>query len=125
MADKKIRGEQNRFIEGTNIEKHREWRGLKDTWYDYTQWIKLLGIVMKFVAISPFRIARGVLEYRWMGSYLAAFNMPISYPRPRRKRAARSRWSWRRLLSAQAAGRCPAACAATAARRRRAYTRTW
>ena len=75
MADKKIKGEQNRFIEGTNIEKHREWRGLKDTWYDYTQWIKLLVIVMKFVAISPFRIARGVLEYRWMGSYLAAFNM--------------------------------------------------
>jgi hypothetical protein len=55
MADKKIRGEQNRFIEGTNIEKHREWRGLKDTWYDYTQWIKLLGIVMKFVAISPWK----------------------------------------------------------------------
>lgn len=75
MADRKIKGEGKRFIPGSNIEKHREWRGLKDTWYDYTQWVKLLGIVMKFVAISPMRIARGALEYRWVGNFLAAFNM--------------------------------------------------
>ena len=75
MADKKIKGEQNRFIPGTNIERHREWRGLKDTWYDYTQWIKLLGIMMKFASISPARIVKGLFEYRWFGSFLAAFNM--------------------------------------------------
>ena len=75
MADKKIKGEQNRFIPGTNIERHREWRGLKDTWYDYTQWIKLLGIMMKFASIAPTRIVRGLFEYRWFGSFLAAFNM--------------------------------------------------
>ena len=75
MAFFSRKGEQSRFISGTNIEKHREWRGLKDTWYDYTQWIKLLGIVMNFVAVSPARITRGLLEYRWMGNFLAAFNM--------------------------------------------------
>lgn len=63
MAKSTIKGGQARFIPGTNIERHREWRGLKDTWYDYTQWVKLLGIVMKFVAISPVRVARGALEY--------------------------------------------------------------
>lgn len=75
MADRKNEGEGKRFIPGSNIEKHREWRGMRDTWYDYTQWVKLLGIVMKFVAISPMRIAKGMFEYRWVGNFLAAFNM--------------------------------------------------
>lgn len=75
MAKSTIKGGQARFIPGTNIERHREWRGLKDTWYDYTQWVKLLGIVMKFVAISPVRVARGALEYRWFANFLGAFNM--------------------------------------------------
>lgn len=72
---KKAKGAQDRFIPKTHIAKHREWRGLKDTWYDYTQWIKILGIMGGFVAKSPVRIMRGMLEYRWMGSYLAALNM--------------------------------------------------
>ena len=75
MAAKKSKGQASRFIPGTNIARHREWRGLADTWYDYTQWIRVLGIMGKFVTISPMRIMRGLFEYRWFGSYLAAFNM--------------------------------------------------
>jgi hypothetical protein len=75
MAAKKSKGQGNRFIPGTNIARHREWRGLADTWYDYTQWIRVLGIMGKFVTIAPTRIMRGLFEYRWFGSYLAAFNM--------------------------------------------------
>lgn len=75
MADNKTKGAASRFYAGSGIAKHREWRGLKDTWYDYTQWMRVLAIMGKFITISPVRIVRGLLEYRWFGSYLAAFNM--------------------------------------------------
>ena len=42
-----------RFIKGSGIAKHREWRGLKDTFYDYTQWVVNLGLLVQFVAKSP------------------------------------------------------------------------
>ena len=29
MADKKVKGAGGRFLPGSNIAKHREWRGLK------------------------------------------------------------------------------------------------
>ena len=45
MADKKVKGAGDRFLPGSNIAKHREWRGLKDTWYDYVEWVKVLGIM--------------------------------------------------------------------------------
>ncbi len=45
-----------RFIKGSGIAKHREWRGLKDTFYDYTQWVVNLGLLVQFVAKSPVRI---------------------------------------------------------------------
>ena len=53
MADKKVKGAGDRFLPGSNIAKHREWRGLKDTWYDYVEWVKVLGIMGGFVAKSP------------------------------------------------------------------------
>lgn len=75
MAEKKVKGAADRFMPGSGLAKHREWRGLKDTWYDYTQWLQVLGIMAKFVTIAPVRIVKGLFEYRWFGSYLAAFNM--------------------------------------------------
>ena len=69
------KGAASRFIPGSGLARHREWRGLKDTWYDYTEWVKILGIMGAFVAKAPMRIMRGMLEYRWFGSYLAAINM--------------------------------------------------
>ena len=72
---KKTKGQGGRFIPGSGIARYREWRGLRDTWYDYTQWIRIIGVMAKFITISPVRIVRGLLEYRWFGSYLAAFNM--------------------------------------------------
>lgn len=41
-----------RFIKGSGIAKQREWRGLKDTFYDYTQWVVNLGLLVQFVG-SP------------------------------------------------------------------------
>ena len=28
-----------KFYTGKPAKKRREWRGLKDTWYDYTRWL--------------------------------------------------------------------------------------
>lgn len=71
----KGKGMASRYAPGTGLARHREWRGLKDTWYDYIEWMKILGVMGGFVAKSPVRIVRGLFEYRWFGSYLAAFNM--------------------------------------------------
>ena len=59
---KKTKGQGGRFIPGSGIARHREWRGLRDTWYDYTQWMRILGVMAKFITISPVRIVRGLLE---------------------------------------------------------------
>jgi len=72
---KHAKGAASRFYSGSHIARHREWRGLKDTWYDYLQWMKILGVKAGFVAKSPLRIMKGMLEYRWFGSYLAALHM--------------------------------------------------
>lgn len=75
MAEKKNKGAGSRFLPKTGIAKYREWRGLKDTAYDYLQWLGNVGIMGGFLAKSPVRILRGMLEYRWFGSYLGAFHM--------------------------------------------------
>lgn len=71
---KNEKGARDRFYDKTGVAKHREWRGLEDTWYDFTQWLVNLGIMGLFVAKSPVRIMRGMLEYRWLGSYLGALH---------------------------------------------------
>ncbi|MBU3104228.1 2-hydroxyacyl-CoA dehydratase family protein [Clostridium gasigenes] len=57
------------FYTGGKIRKRREWRGLKDTWYDYTRWLfiwrQLIGFTLKPINI------KGSLRYRWMVNYLA------------------------------------------------------
>ena len=55
---------------GTAIEKHRRWRGLKDTAYDYGQWCRLWGILLKWALAHPAQNVKAVFRYRWMFSYL-------------------------------------------------------
>ncbi len=52
------------------VRKRREWRGLKDTLYDYFRWLKIMGILGKFI-IKP-RNIKAFFRYRWMANYLAA-----------------------------------------------------
>lgn len=49
--------------------KRREWRGYKDTWYAYIQWLKIWKTLIKFMA-KPNNI-KGFFRYRWMVNYLA------------------------------------------------------
>ena len=52
--------------------KHREWRGVKDTGYDFGCWMKNWGRLIKFVA-NP-QCFKGFFKYRWMSDYLAAMD---------------------------------------------------
>lgn len=54
---------------GGRTRKHREWRGFKDTWYDYTRWLFIWKQLTGFM-LKPKNI-KGSLRYRWMANYLA------------------------------------------------------
>ena len=57
------------YSDKLKVRSRREWRGLKDTFYDYTRWCYLLfGVLGKFI-MNP-RNVKGFLRYRWMMSYL-------------------------------------------------------
>lgn len=49
--------------------KRREWRGFKDTLYDFTRWLYILLILLKFL-IKP-RNLRAFFKYRWMANYVS------------------------------------------------------
>ncbi len=66
-------GLRSRYIDKTGVAKYREWRGVKDTLYDYSQWLNNLLAMGAMVASSPVNIMKGFWEYRWMGSYLGTF----------------------------------------------------
>lgn len=58
-----------KFYSGKKAKKRREWRGLKDTWYDYTRWLYIWKTLILFM-LNPNNL-RGFFRYRWMLNYLA------------------------------------------------------
>ena len=58
------------FYTTGKVRNRREWRGLKDTFYDYTRWLHIMGILSKFI-VKP-RNIKAFFRYRWMANYLAA-----------------------------------------------------
>ncbi len=73
QAEHGVGGLRSRYIDKTGVAKFREWRGVKDTLYDYSQWLNNLLAMGGMVASSPVNIMKGFWEYRWMGSYLGTF----------------------------------------------------
>ena len=57
----------------SKVLKRREWKGVKDTFYDYTRWLYIMSILAKFVA-KP-RNVKAMFRYRWMANYLAVPHM--------------------------------------------------
>lgn len=57
------------FYTGKKAKRRREWRGIKDTWYDYCRWLGYWKTLICF-AVKPTNL-RGFLRYRWMMNYLA------------------------------------------------------
>ena len=54
------------------VRRRREWRGVKDTLYDYTRWLYLVSVLGRFVAVP--RNVKGMFRYRWMANYLAVMH---------------------------------------------------
>ncbi len=57
------------FYCGKKAKKRREWRGFKDTWYDYVHWLGIWKALIKFM-LKPYDL-KGFFRYRWMVNYLA------------------------------------------------------
>lgn len=73
MADnkeKKQKGYGDLYQEHTALLKHREWRGGKDTAYDYYRWLVTWKDMIKMVLKAPISTVKGLWRYRWMASYL-------------------------------------------------------
>lgn len=56
----------------TFVLKHREWRGFKDTMYDYFKWLSIWKDMIMMVVKAPILSVRGLFRYRWMSTYLSA-----------------------------------------------------
>ena len=60
------------YKEHTAVLKHREWRGFKDTMYDYYRWLVNWKDMIVMVLKAPVSTVKGLWRYRWMASYLSA-----------------------------------------------------
>ena len=61
------------LFDGGKVRRRREWRGVKDTLYDYFRWLYLLSILAG-VIIKP-RNVKAMFRYRWFANYLAVPHM--------------------------------------------------
>ena len=55
--------------------KHREWKGFRDTAYDFFHWLKCYLFMAAKLGVHPILVVKAMLRYRWMISYLTATNM--------------------------------------------------
>ncbi len=71
---KKRAGEQSvrALYNDGKVRSRREWRGFKDTMYDYWRWLCLVGTLAKFM--SKPRNIKGFFRYRWMANFLGVMH---------------------------------------------------
>ena len=58
------------YQDKTGLSTRREWRGVRDTAYDFYRWCVNWKDMIKFVMRSPVQIVKGLFKYRWMATYL-------------------------------------------------------
>ena len=64
QAEHGVGGQRSRYYDKTGVAKWREWRGVKDTFYDYTQRLNNLVSMVQMVASAPIPCLKGFWEYR-------------------------------------------------------------
>lgn len=69
---KKPEGLGDLYREHTALLKHREWRGVGDTLYDYYRWLVNWKDMIVMVGKAPVTTVKGLFRYRWFASYLSA-----------------------------------------------------
>ena len=72
MKDENRIGTQNlgRFYTSGRVRNRREWRGVRDTAYDFSRWLYNWLTMFRVVLVKP-RNIKAMFRYRWMASYLA------------------------------------------------------
>lgn len=63
------------YAKGHRAFKRREWRGFKDTMYDYHRWVKMYSFMAVKLGCHPIKMLKAIKRYRWMVSFLTAANM--------------------------------------------------
>lgn len=53
----------------------REWKGFKDTFYDFHRWLYLYGFMAAKLGCHPILMVKGMFRYRWLVSYITAAHM--------------------------------------------------
>ena len=61
------------LFDGGKVRRRREWRGVKDTLYDYSRWLFIMSVLAKFIILP--RNIKAMFRYRWMANYLAVPHM--------------------------------------------------
>ena len=72
---KKGKGLGNYYDKNSRAFKKREWKGFKDTMYDYGRWLKLYGYMTVRLGGHPILMIKALKRYRWMVSFITAANM--------------------------------------------------
>ena len=70
-----IEGKGDYYTEGYRSFNQREWKGLKDTAYDFRRWLKLYGYMLGTLGTHPYALIKSFERYPWMATYLTAANM--------------------------------------------------
>jgi len=70
--EEKVKGLGSLHQDKTYLLKHREWRGFKDTMYDFYRWMVTWKDMIKMVLKAPISTVKAIWKYRWMSSYLSA-----------------------------------------------------
>ena len=73
MSDKKKnRGSRSRFYDGYELARYRKWRGAKDSWIDFKEWLVEKKISGALIKTDPVRAFKAMTHYRWMAPYLGS-----------------------------------------------------
>lgn len=73
--EKTKKGLGNLYKANSRAMVKREWKGFKDTFYDFFRWLKCYGFMLIKLGGHPILLIKAMLRYRWMISYLTAANM--------------------------------------------------
>ena len=75
MAKKQDRGTRNRFYDGYELARWRKWKGWRDSWVDFREWLTEKKISGELLKADPVRAFKALTYYHWMAPYLASGSM--------------------------------------------------
>ena len=75
MAKKPDRGARRRFYDGYELARYRQWKGFKDSWVDFREWLTEKKISGELIKADPVRAFKALTYYHWLAPYLGSGSM--------------------------------------------------